>query len=110
VVQLPQTLEQQFAGKWTQQTAGGKRVMENGKENQFWCRNPQYFLNITKPTHLKIILKKKGGKRVKVPIGITVTKALPPTAPPAAKIIKPGKDTGGARTMASSIGKTSTYA
>ena len=32
MVQLPQTLEQQFAGKWTQQTAGGKRVMENGKE------------------------------------------------------------------------------
>ena len=81
--------------------------MENGKENQFWCRNPQYFLNITKPTHLKIILKKKGGKRVKVPIGLTVTKALPPTSPPAAKIIRPGKDTGGARTMASSIGKTS---
>lgn len=53
--------------------------MENGKENQFWCRNPQYFLNITKPTHLKIILKKKGGKRVKVPIGVTVTKALSPT-------------------------------
>lgn len=68
-------------------------MTETGKENQFWCRNPQYFLNITKPTHLKVILKKKGGRRVRgVPIGINVVKAFPPTNPPAAKIIKPGKD------------------
>ena len=46
---------------------------------------------------------------MKVPIGLTVTKALPPTNPPAAKIIKPGKEKG-KKTMASSIGKTSTYA
>jgi len=92
-VQLPHTLEQQYQGKWTLQTSGGKRVHDNGKDNQFWCRNPQYFLNITKPTHLKIILKKKGGRRIKGhPIGITVTKAFPPTNPPAAKIIKPGKE------------------
>jgi hypothetical protein len=46
-----------------------------------------------------------------VPIGITVTKAFPPTNPPAAKIIKPGKDKGiGGKTLASSIGKTSEYA
>ena len=68
-------------------------------------------MNITKPTHLKIILKKKGGKKIKgVPIGITVTKAFPPTNPPAAKIIKPGKDKQGGRTMASSVGKTAEYA
>jgi hypothetical protein len=36
-------------------------------------------------------------------------KAFPPTNPPAAKIIKPGKDTG-AQKMASSIGKTAAYA
>ena len=71
--------------------------------------NPQYFLNITKPTHLKIILKKKGGKRVKIPIGLTVAKALPPTNPPAAKIIKPGKEKG-KKTMASSIRNVSAYA
>ena len=111
VAMLPPTLEQQFQGKWAQNTAGGKRVLDNGKENQFWCRNPQYFLNITKPTHLKIILKKKGFKKIKgVPIGITVTKAYPPTNPPAAKIIKPGKDKQGGKTMASSIGKTADYA
>ena len=61
---------------------------EKGKENQFWCKNPQYFLNITKPTHLKIILKKKGGKKLKgVSIGLTVTKAFSPTTPPATQII-----------------------
>jgi len=82
-------------------------VLDNGKENQFWCRNPQYFLNITKPTHLKMILKKKGGRRIKgVPIGITVTKAFSPIDPPASKIIKPGKDKAGGKTMTSSVGKT----
>lgn len=45
-----------------------------------------------------------------VPIGITVTKAFPPTNPPASKIIKSGKDKAGGRTMASSIGKTALYA
>lgn len=45
-----------------------------------------------------------------VPIGLTVTKAFPPTNPPSAKIIKPGKEKAGGRTMASSVGKTSNYA
>lgn len=59
---------------------------------------------------MKIILKKKGGRRVRgVPIGITVTKAFAPTNPPAAKIIKPGKEKGG-HTMISSVGKTANYA
>jgi len=40
LVQLPNTIEQQFKGKWDKGTNGGKRVAENGKENQFWCRNP----------------------------------------------------------------------
>ena len=41
-----------------------------------------------------------------------MTKAHPPTDPPASKIIKPGKDnkTMGAGAMASSLGKTSDYA
>ena len=59
LVELPRTIEQQFKSKWDKHTAGGKRVNDNGRENQFWCRNPQYFLNITKPCHLKIILRKK---------------------------------------------------
>ena len=84
LVQMPNTIEQSFKGKWAQNTAGGRRVDEKGKENQFWCRNPHYFLNITRPTHLKIILKKKGGKKTKgIPIGIVVTKAFSPITPPA---------------------------
>lgn len=41
---------------------------------------------------------------------MTVVKALPPTMPPASKIIKPGKDQGTGGRMASSIGKTADYA
>lgn len=40
VAKLPPTIEHQEQGKWTSATAGGRRVLENGKENQFWCRNP----------------------------------------------------------------------
>ena len=76
-------------------SAGGKRTTDAGRENQYWCRNPQYFLNITKPSHLKIILRRKKGRRVAGnPIGLTVTKANPPTQPPAAEIIGKGKDRG----------------
>lgn len=90
--QLPPTLEIPFTNKWGPSTAGGKRVLDNGKENQLWCRNPQYFLNIRKSTHLKIILRKKGGRRIRgVPLGITVTKANGPTVPPATTIIGKGR-------------------
>jgi len=64
LVELPRTIEQSFTSKWDRMTAGGRRTLDNGRENQFWCRNPQYFLNMTKPSHLKIILRKKKGKRV----------------------------------------------
>jgi len=40
LVQLQNTIEQQFQGKWSATTAGGKRVDDKGKENQFWCKNP----------------------------------------------------------------------
>jgi len=109
-VQLPDTIEQQFQGKWSNTTAGGRRVDEKGKENQFWCRNPQYFLNITRPTHLKIILKKKGGRRAKgVPIGIVVTKAFSPTTPPATQIIT-GKKGNGSKMISSIPNNGMTYA
>lgn len=49
-------------------------------------------MNIRKPTHLKIILRKKGGRRIRGCLGITVTKAHGPTTPPAATIIGKGKD------------------
>jgi hypothetical protein len=91
LLELPKTIEQNFLGKWSASTAGGKRVLQNGSENKYWCRNPQYFLNLKKPTHLKIILRKKGGKKIKgVNIGLCVTKAFPPTTKPASKIKKDG--------------------
>ena len=83
LVQMPDTIEQQFKNKWSQSTAGGRRIDEKGRENQYWCRNPQYFLNITRPTHLKIILQKKGKKNKGIPIGVVVTKAFSPVTPPA---------------------------
>lgn len=87
LVELPKTIEKTFAGSWTKASAGGRRI-DGATENQFWCRNPQYFLNITKPTHLKIILRKKVYKRTKNnPCGITITKAYGPTMPPPSKII-----------------------
>jgi len=45
-------------GNWIEGNAGGKRKLENGKDNPSWCRNPQYFLNLTVSTHFKIILRK----------------------------------------------------
>jgi hypothetical protein len=95
LLELPPTMEQTFNSKWDKMSAGGKRTTDAGRENQYWCRNPQYFLNITKPSHLKIILRRKKGRRVAGnPIGLTVTKANPPTQPPAAEIIGKGKDRG----------------
>lgn len=58
-------------------------------------------MNITRPTHLKIILKKKGGKKFRgVPIGIVVTKAFSPTTPPATQIIT-GKQGGPNKVLSS---------
>lgn len=85
LVQQPLTFEESFQGKWALNTSGGKYGCSN------WCRNPQYYMNITKPTHVKIILRKKGNRRMKEPIGFTVTKANAPTTPPESTIIGKGK-------------------
>jgi hypothetical protein len=37
--------------------------MKTGMDNPLWCKNPQYFLNLYAPTHLKILLRKTGGYR-----------------------------------------------
>lgn len=107
LVELPKTIEQTFVGKWTNSTAGGRRTLDTGAENKRWCVNPQYFLNLKKPTHLKIILRKKGGKKIKgINIGVCVTKALPPTAAPASKIKKDGADISQTKHMNASGSKT----
>ena len=87
LVQLPNTIETLFQNKWGPNSSGGKYG------NALWCKNPQYLLNVTKPTHIKVILRKKGARRLKgVPIGFLITKAHAPTVPPASNIIGKGKD------------------
>ena len=40
LTQLQNTIEQKFEGEWDASSAGGRRLDEKGKENQFWCKNP----------------------------------------------------------------------
>jgi len=77
VVELPETVENTIMSEWTPETSGGRRLHKNGSDNSLWCRNPQFFLNLTKPTHLKIILRKSGNfKKTKgIPIGMTICRA-----------------------------------
>lgn len=43
------------------------------KDNPNWCKNPQYFLTLTQPTMLKIIIRKTGNKKFKGwKIGMTI--------------------------------------
>lgn len=43
------------------------------KDNPSWCKNPQYFVSITQPTLVKVILRKGGAKKFKGwKIGMTV--------------------------------------
>jgi hypothetical protein len=91
---LPNTIEQIYNGKWTKETLGGRRVNDQGQENIKWCINPQYFLNITQPTHVKIILRRKrgGGRGLKFPLGLCFTKSKNPVDKPSSDMVKVGKD------------------
>ena len=74
IVEMPETLETTVDGQWTDNSAGGRRKIE-GKENPNWCRNPQYFLNFSQPTMLKIILRRMQGKKAKAwKVGMTITR------------------------------------
>lgn len=80
-------------GEWTDKKPCGPMYTINtesddpkdlkGVYNPFWCQNPQYFLNITEPTHLKvpasdqIILRKDKEptrRKDKVRIGLSICK------------------------------------
>ena len=37
---MPETLEVSMEGSWDDSSAGGKRRMDNGKDNPNWCKNP----------------------------------------------------------------------
>ena len=70
---MPETIETSREGSWDNDNAGGRRRAE-GKNNAYWASNPQYFLNLKQPTHLKIILQKTGvQRRTKgIRIGMTI--------------------------------------
>jgi hypothetical protein len=55
---MPETLETSVEGVWNVDSAGGPRKV-NKKDNPYWCKNPQYFFNIQKPTHVKVNYYKK---------------------------------------------------
>jgi len=68
-------------------------------------------MNLTKPTHLKIIVKKKAAKKTKNKmVGITITRAHPPTKPPPSNIIGKSKDKGGISLPSSMPKNGMTYA
>ena len=81
VSELPETVEvPTFKGDWDASTAGGKRLLRSGLDNPLWCKNPQYFLNLSTATSLKIILRKMAGKRKARTntVGIVICKAPMP--------------------------------
>ena len=53
------------------------------RDNPGWCKNPQYFVNLDKPTHVKIILRKTGQlKRLRnIKTGMTICRFETPTVP-----------------------------
>ena len=55
--------------------------MVNGETNPLWCKNPQFYFNLKKPTHFKVIIKKTSNiKKTKNGyVGMIITKALPST-------------------------------
>lgn len=65
VEQFSETIDkdQTINGNWNEVTAGGRITAKAEKDpskefdNPHWCRNPQYFLNLTKPTHFKVYRK-----------------------------------------------------
>lgn len=76
VEELQETLEVSMRGTWNEDNAGGpKKIGLETSDNPYWCKNPQYFINLKHPTHLKIILKKedKNIKKIKeTNIGICI--------------------------------------
>ena len=40
LVELPETLEVSMDGAWGDNSAGGKRKSDAGKDNAAWCKNP----------------------------------------------------------------------
>ena len=75
---LPETLEVEERGTWSKDLKQGPRLLEGGSENPNWCENPQFFLNLKRQTHVKIVLKRLTGlkkKNLGANIGLLIAKS-----------------------------------
>ena len=74
---LPETLETEKRGKWNKEFKQGPRLINGCIENPNWCENQQFFLNLERPTHVKIVLKRLTAlkkKNLGANIGMLITK------------------------------------
>lgn len=75
---LPETIEIEERGVWNKDLKIGPRLIEGAIENPNWCENPQFFLNLKNPTHVKIVLKRLTGlkkKNLGANIGMLIAKS-----------------------------------
>lgn len=55
IEQKGQWTDKKFCGPmFTKNTEGGDEKAFKSAYNPNWCQNPQYFVNITQPTHMKV--------------------------------------------------------
>lgn len=74
---LPETLEVEKKGQWSKDLKQGPRLVNRSTENPNWCENQQFFLNLRRPTHVKVVLKRLTGlkrKNLGANIGMLITK------------------------------------
>lgn len=64
IEQVKETLVVEEKGDWNEKKPCGPMFLEVNEEdgenpevkyNPYWCQNPQYFVNITQPTNLKVM-------------------------------------------------------
>lgn len=75
---LPETIEVEERGTWSKDLKQGPRLLEGGTENPHWCENPQFYLNLKRPTHVKIVLRrliKQKKKNLGANVGMLITKS-----------------------------------
>jgi hypothetical protein len=78
VALLPETLKAEERGAWSKDLKQGPRLIDGSVENSHWCENPQYFLNLHRPTHVKIVLQRLTGfkkKNLGANIGLLLAKS-----------------------------------
>lgn len=75
---LPETKEVEERATWNKDLKLGPRLLSSKAENPNWCENPQFYLNLDRPTHVKIVLRRfvTGKKKnLGANVGLLITKA-----------------------------------